>query len=89
VTGRFGLAERGDLEEQGQHERDRAERPDVGAAHDVQRGRGSLTAGQAVGQVGQPVEMKAPGEQGERADREPGRGQRPGSEGVIGGEQDG
>src|SRR5262249_27417589 len=62
---------------------------DVGAAHDVQRGRGGLAAGQPVRQVGQPIQVKAPGEQGQRPDREPGRRQRPGPEGLVGHEQDG
>ena len=35
------------------------------------------------------VEVQAPGEQRERADREAGRGQRPGAERVIGHQQDG
>ena len=56
-------------------------RPDVGAAHDVQRRGGRLAAGQAVRQVGQPVEVKAPAEQGQQPDREPGRGQRAGPSG--------
>ncbi len=83
------MAERRDLDEQREDQRDGAKRPDVGAAHDVQRGRGRLAAGQAIRQVGQPVEVKAPAEQGEQPDREPGRGQRPGPERMIGYQQDG
>jgi hypothetical protein len=89
VAGRFCLAERGYLEEQRHDERHRAERPAIGAAHDVQRRRGGLAASQAVRQIGQAVEVQAPGEQCERADREAGRGQRPGAERVIGHEQHG
>jgi len=78
------MADRGDLDEQRQDQRDGAERPDVGAAHDVQRHRCGLAAAEAVGQVSQAVQMQPPGEERENSHREAGRGQRAGTERMIG-----
>jgi hypothetical protein len=52
ITSRLRVAERRDLNKQGQDERGGAQRPDVGAAHDAERGRGGFAAAQAVSQVG-------------------------------------
>jgi hypothetical protein len=59
------VTERSELDEQRQDQRDGAERSDVRAPHDVECYRCRLTAAQAVGQVGQPVQMQPPGEQRE------------------------
>ena len=75
---RLGLGQRGDLDQQREHERDHAERPDVGALHDLQRLVGRAAAAQSVGQVGQPVQVQAPAAGGERRDRERGGEQRAG-----------
>jgi len=82
------VAERGHLDEQRQDQRDGAERPDVGAAHDVQRYRCGLAAAQAIGQISQAVQMHPPAEQGERRDRERCAGQRACAEWTIRGDQD-
>jgi hypothetical protein len=52
VAFRLGLRERGDLDEQGKHERDDAEGADVRLSHDGERFGGRPGAAQAVGQVG-------------------------------------
>ncbi len=87
IASRFRVAEGRDLNKQGQDERGDAERPDVGAAHDGERGGSGLAAAQAVGQVSEPVEMKPPAEQGERGHRERRRGQRASPERMIHHEQ--
>jgi hypothetical protein len=48
---RFRVTERRDLDDQRQDDRDGTERPDVGAAHDVERRGGGLAAAEAVRQV--------------------------------------
>ncbi len=50
----LGLSQRADLDEQREHQRDDAERPDVRLLHDLQRLPGGLAAAEAVGRSARP-----------------------------------
>ena len=76
-AGRNG-GERGDLHQQHDDQRDHAERPDVGPAHDRQGLIPGPAAAQPVRGVGEPVEVQPPGEQGEHPDRQRRRQQQAG-----------
>ena len=56
------LGQRGDLGQQHEQQRDDPERPDVRLLHDPQRVLGGLAAAEAVGGVGEAVQMQAAGE---------------------------
>ena len=67
--------QRADLDEQDEHQRRDAGRPRVAAAHDVE-GIGAVVGGaEAVGGVGEPVEVQAAAAEGDGAERQPGRGE--------------